>query len=595
MKWTLFVIVVVSAIIIDTSRSVQIACKYPVTVVVQLNEGVDPFIFGERNKIQYREQVGELERMYEYVVGCAQSDMPSEYNAAVTLHQQQWMSKLESKDVISIEFQRKATMHPKSITLPWSLQDNANVNRSPAYIEGAWKLGFNGSGVLVMIVDDGADFMHSDIRPNFLRNYAGNFGSAGWISTDSRPSLGDGHGSACLSIAAARGRATNTPCVVGVAIGAYSSGVRAIAEPVSGADLARALTLNLRNVGVTSCSFGIIDDGVTIGGPSNAEKTAIASALTAGRGGKGSLYFWASGNGRDVGDTCDYDGYLQQGNAIGIGALTDAGDVAWYSEACAALMFVAPSNGGRQGVTAARANSLLSTCRNDFGGTSAATPFAAGVYAIIVSANPKLTAREVLEIMVVTATKIKPQDPSWITNKAGYKWSKTYGFGEMNATKAAIMAHAARPNSKPQIHTSAPFVGCSTVSLGSGQISQTVGLAEQRVLPCAIPDNSHFGVAMWNFVSKYRGADLIVEDVFVQFTVTHRVRRELEFALVSPSNTRIVVRGRPYDSGSDYDWEIKFVGFRGENATGRWLFGVKDTLPGTAGSINTAAITLHGH
>jgi subtilisin-like proprotein convertase family protein len=359
--------------------------------------------------------------------------------------------------------------------------------------------------------------------------------------------------------------------------------------------MARALTLNLRNVGVTSCSFGIVDDGTSIGGPSNAEKTAIASALVAGRGGKGSLYFWAAGNGREVGDTCDYDGYLQQGNAVGIGALTDAGDVAWYSEACAALMFVAPSNGGRRGVTAARANSLLSTCRTDFGGTSAATPFAAGVYAIVVSANPRLTAREILEILVTTATKVVPRDPSWITNKAGHRWSKTYGFGELNATKAVIMAQATRPNSKPQIHTSAPFVGCSTVSLGSGQLSQTTGLPEQQVLPCTIPDNARFGVAMWNFVSKYHGVDLVVEDVFIQFAVTHRVRRELEFALVSPSNTRIVVKGRPYDSGSDYDWEIKFVGFRGENATGRWLFGVKDTLPGTAGSIKTAAITLHGH
>jgi hypothetical protein len=92
-----------------------------------------------------------------------------------------------------------------------------------------------------------------------------------------------------------------------------------------------------------------------------------------------------------------------------------------------------------------------------FGGTSASTPLVAGVCALMLSANPDLTAKEVKEILRKTADKIgSPSDYS----SDGH--SRKYGYGRVNADKAVAEAIRLRDGNQPAIEVE------ETISTGRG-------------------------------------------------------------------------------------------------------------------------------
>jgi subtilisin family serine protease len=80
-----------------------------------------------------------------------------------------------------------------------------------------------------------------------------------------------------------------------------------------------------------------------------------------------------------------------------------------------------------------------------FGGTSSACPLVAGVAALIISANPNLTAKQVKKIIRETADKIIDEeiDPILNANRGNYDTnghSKWFGYGKINAYKAVKKA-----------------------------------------------------------------------------------------------------------------------------------------------------------
>ncbi|MGO1070448.1 S8 family serine peptidase [Lysobacter sp. CA199] len=86
-------------------------------------------------------------------------------------------------------------------------------------------------------------------------------------------------------------------------------------------------------------------------------------------------------------------------------------------------------------------------------GTSAATPNVAGVVALLLQANPKLTYRDVKYILATTARRVDPNQaaitdangtvlsPGWTVNAAGRAFSNWYGFGLVDATLAVTRAN----------------------------------------------------------------------------------------------------------------------------------------------------------
>ncbi|KAE9412555.1 hypothetical protein Angca_005488, partial [Angiostrongylus cantonensis] len=79
-------------------------------------------------------------------------------------------------------------------------------------------------------------------------------------------------------------------------------------------------------------------------------------------------------------------------------------------------------------------------------GTSFATPIVSGVIALMLQANPNLGARDIQNILALTAKRVDPNGSNWTTNGAtnwnggGMHASEDYGFGEIDARAAVRLA-----------------------------------------------------------------------------------------------------------------------------------------------------------
>ena len=74
----------------------------------------------------------------------------------------------------------------------------------------------------------------------------------------------------------------------------------------------------------------------------------IFSFVLQGRGGKGNIYVWATGNGGLTDDDCNCDGYTTSIYTISIGAISDHGLSTYYTETCASTLAVTFSGGSHR-------------------------------------------------------------------------------------------------------------------------------------------------------------------------------------------------------------------------------------------------------
>lgn len=78
------------------------------------------------------------------------------------------------------------------------------------------------------------------------------------------------------------------------------------------ADEAAAFTFSAQHVDIYSASWGPPDDGRTVAGPGILAAQALELGVNTGRGGKGSIFVFASGNGGTTDDNCNADGYVNR-------------------------------------------------------------------------------------------------------------------------------------------------------------------------------------------------------------------------------------------------------------------------------------------
>lgn len=237
------------------------------------------------------------------------------------------------------------------------------------------------------------------------------------------------------------------------------------------------------------------------------------------RGGLGSVWIWAGGNGGREQDDCNYDGYANHPLTLAVGAISDAGRQSSYSEPCAALVVSAPSSGGSRGITTTDllgSNGYSSTdCTDSFGGTSSAAPLVAGVVGLVLSANPKLSWKDVQYIMMNTAIKVDPNDTDWVRNGAGRWVSHRYGYGMVDANASVTMALNYGPS---------PRFPSKVRRLDSGLMS-----------PMKLLSISGDYTTVKTFVNQ---SDLSVEHVQVELTMRHPDVTHLDIWLTSPAGTR---------------------------------------------------------
>jgi kexin len=132
---------------------------------------------------------------------------------------------------------------------------------------------------------------------------------------------------------------------VGIAYDSKVAGVRILSGPISDIDEAAALNFHYHNTSIYSCSWGPPDDGKSMESPSYLIERAILNGIQRGRGSKGSIFVFASGNGAAFGDQCNFDGYTNSIYSVTIAAIDFKGLHPPYSESCAANLVVAYSSG----------------------------------------------------------------------------------------------------------------------------------------------------------------------------------------------------------------------------------------------------------
>lgn len=393
-------------------------------------------------------QIGKLENTY--LIRLTNSESTTEQiesaDASLKTHPSVAYSEKQYKKVMS---KRPVEFQDPLFSDQWHLLNTGQEGGTPGqdvHIAGAWALGYSGKGVRIAIVDDGYQYTHPDLAQNYAADSSYDMNGG---NPDPAPDTRyDYHGTSAAGVALA---AANSECGVGAAYDAQGAGIRLIANAFSDADTAEALTYMYQDNDIYSNSWGPYDDGYTLEGPGYFTRKALADAIQNGRGGKGTIYVWAGGNGLQANDNCNYDGFVNSRYTIGVGAVDNNGTQSYYSEPCSAILVTAPSSGTNAGITT---TDLLgddgyseNNCTNDFGGTSSATPLVAGVIALILEANSALSWIDVQQILVETAEKNDPTDGDWTTNGAGYHINHKYGFGRVNATAAVLAAqkHVALP------------------------------------------------------------------------------------------------------------------------------------------------------
>ncbi|CAG8750909.1 1327_t:CDS:2, partial [Acaulospora morrowiae] len=199
-------------------------------------------------------------------------------------------------------------------SLQWHLKNTQEKN--DINVTGVWKEGITGKGVVAAIVDDGLDLSSDDLADNFFAEGSYDFNDHNPLP---RPRLSDDtHGTRCAGEIAA---VKNDVCGVGVAPDAKIAGIRILSGRISDADEATALNYEFQKNHIYSCSWGPPDDGQSAEAPKGLILKAIIKGIKEGRGGKGSIYVFASGNGGAVDDNCNYDGYTNSLYTVTVGAI----------------------------------------------------------------------------------------------------------------------------------------------------------------------------------------------------------------------------------------------------------------------------------
>ena len=308
-----------------------------------------------------------------------------------------------------------------------------------AKVVDAWRrLGNMGSSqVTIAVIDNGFDLTHPDLQGKVVRPFDLWSQSSNLLQNDARFT----HGTPCASVALA---SANGDGMVGAAPNARFM-------PLSGTSFALRATEQMfdycvrNDADIISCSWGTVDPNYAL---NSLKEAAISRAARQGRAGKGCVIVFAAGN--EGASRVNY--YGAHPDVIAVGACTSKNQYPSYSNRGIELSVCAPSHGDWP-ILAARAwwDPGLSNETGEyrywrdgrsrgekykhFGGTSSATPLVAGICALMLSANPNLTAREVKDILQSTADKI---GGSWEYDSRGH--SVKYGYGCVNADRAVAEA-----------------------------------------------------------------------------------------------------------------------------------------------------------
>ncbi|NXM58317.1 FURIN protein, partial [Illadopsis cleaveri] len=379
------------------------------------------------------------------------------------------------------------------------------------------------------------------------------------------------HGTRCAGEVAAV--ANNGICGVGVAYNARIGGVRMLDGEVTDAVEAHSLGLNPNHIHIYSASWGPEDDGKTVDGPARLAEEAFFRGVSQGRGGLGSIFVWASGNGGREHDSCNCDGYTNSIYTLSISSTTQYGNVPWYSEACSSTLATTYSSGNqneKQIVT----TDLRQKCTELHTGTSASAPLAAGIIALALEANKNLTWRDMQHLVVQTSKPAHLNANDWITNGVGRKVSHSYGYGLLDAGAMVSLAK-------------------NWTTVGPQRKCVIDILAEPRDIGKRLEVRRKVDACLGkaNYISR-------LEHAQARLTLSYNRRGDLAIHLVSPMGTRsTLLAARPHDFSADgfNDWAFMTTHSWDEDPSGEWVLEIENTSDAkNYGTLTKFTLVLYG-
>ncbi|WP_312107513.1 S8 family serine peptidase [Stenotrophomonas indicatrix] len=535
------------------------------------------------------------------------------------------------------------------------LGDTLPVAGNDLNVDGLYRNGIRGQGVIIGIVDDGLQIAHPDLAANVAAVAGKNFANGSNNPSPSDPNS-DNHGTMVGGIAGAVG--ANGVGVRGVAPAATLKGFNVLASDAAGNQLSNIEYswwdgAESADVQVFNNSWGA--------GPSNPNlpfafsQNDVASneqALSGTRGGRGGIYVKAAGNNFDNAainqfqDVCTADtknrrtGCVPAGrdprnnlfNVITVAAVRADGVRSSYSSTGSALwvsgfggengwqrQYVpnqlavrydpailttdvtgcaqgSNTNAQRYNALDSNLSALDSTCNytGRMNGTSAATPMVSGVAALVLETNPNLSYRDVKYILATTATRNHPNQPA-VTLADGRVlvpgWTVNAANRAYSNWYGFGVVNAARA---VQVAENFQSLG-PLVDTGWRTTTRTVAIG-----------NTTNAAARLTF--QVANGARNIESVQLGFRVNHSNTRQLQFVLISPSGTRSVVQPAFTAIGSGTggvqrnftNWDLlSSNAFLDEAATGTWTLEVTDmgqaANAASRGSLEFFKIRVLGH
>lgn len=378
----------------------------------------------------------------------------------------------------------------------------------------AWDISTGSSNIIVAVVDTGFDLSHPDRPQNLIRgaDYVLDITGNTLVTGDPQ-----GHGTHVAGIVAAN--MNNGIGVAGIAPNVSLMAIRVLDAVGSGNTYSTSLGITYAvDHGAKIVSLSLSGDS-----KSDSEVTAINYAY-----GKGVMVVAAAGNCYTTPNDCDnqvnpiqYPAALNHVVAV---AATDSSDGhAYYSETGSYVDVAAPG-----GTSSSNASfGVLSTCVFSSycvkSGTSMATPYVAGVAALIWSINPNLTVDQVEAILRQSAKDLGAPGRDDI-----------FGYGRVDAYQAAVQARATTGYAAQYVSQSFPFsmtVGQQVTA--SVQLKNTGGVTWQqgtvRLGTSQPKDRSSSFYTPGNWVSSSRPANL------VQTSVAAGQTGQFNFTLTAPA------------------------------------------------------------
>ncbi len=453
-----------------------------------------------------------------------------------------------------------------SYTQQWYLNHNGGSQLAAGShidVEKAWDITRGNRSVVVAVMDDAIDLNHPDFQGTGKIVAPKDFKDQDFLPLPG--SSDESHGTACAGVAVAE---ENGKGIVGVAPGCALMPIRTtgfLDDPT----IEQLFDWAIANgASVISCSWGPAAVYFPL---SLRQRAALTRAATQGRQGKGCIVVFAAGNAnRPVsgtifernwpnnllrGPTNWLGGFTIHPDVITVSACTSLGKKSAYSNWGTNVSVCAPSNNAPPGMwfeqagyiyTAPEVNvqlpgwgvfsaDLLGSAGYEvgdfvstFGGTSSACPVVAGVAALILSANPDLTAQEVKRLLQETADKIVDRDPdpqlgmrlgTYDTN--GH--SQWFGYGKVNAFKA---------------------VQAAKLKIAQGSQSGIRRLHGRNDNRLAIPDNNPQGITSPIRVNDSASA----REIQITVNIEHAFLGDIEVKAIAPTGQTILLQNRTLGS-----------------------------------------------